>query len=120
MPFFIRPLTTLTANQVQGLVSIPDMKKHFALLEQYLETSPGSGQYLCGDELTGVDIMLAFPLQSGSTTGMFETMTSWEKGTFKDTFPKLQAYMERISKEPGWIRSEEKIREVEGKFSLLP
>ena len=96
------------------------MKNHFALLEKYLETSPGSGNYLCGAELTGVDIMLAYPLQAGSTTGMFENMTTWEKGTFKDTFPKLHAYIERISKEAGWIKSEEKIKEVEGKFSLLP
>ena len=120
VPFLIRPLTKLVANQVQGLVTIPNMKKHFALLEQYLETSPGGGNYLCGTELTGVDIMLAYPLQAGSTTGMFEEMASWEKGSFKDTFPKLTAYNERISKEAGWLKSEEKIKEVEGKFSLLP
>lgn len=120
VPFLIRPLTKLVANQVQGLVTIPNMKKHFTLLEQYLETSPGGGNYLCGTELTGVDIMLAYPLQAGSTTGMFEEMASWEKGSFKDTFPKLTAYNERISKEAGWLKSEEKIKEVEGKFSLLP
>ena len=64
--------------------------------------------------------MLAYALQAGTETGMFNTLTSWEKGSFKDTFPKLYAYNERIAKEPGWLRSTEKIKEVEGKFSLMP
>ncbi len=75
------------ANQVQGLITIPNLKKHFALLEQYLETSPGGGNYLCGSELTGVDIMLAHGLQAGSITGYVRAPDDLGEGSFQGHVP---------------------------------
>lgn len=118
VPFFIRPISRAIANQVISQFSFPNLQKHFTLLESYLSTSPG-GEYLCGDHLTGADIMLAFPLITG-LGGSFDEMGHWEKGSFAATFPKLWAYMQRLEKEPGWVKSVEKIREIEGSFSLLP
>lgn len=119
VPFFIRPLTRFIGNQVIAVAVFPNMKKHLALLEKYLETSANGEKYLCGDQLTGVDTMLAFALISGKD-GLFDSIGKYDKGTFKATYPKLHAYSERLEQEPGWKRSVAKMTELEGPFSLLP
>jgi glutathione S-transferase len=119
VPFFVRPITTLIANQVIAMVVFPNMKRHFAMMEQFLETSPGGGNYMCGRNLTGADIMLSYPLIAGKD-GAFDNMGRWEKGSFKETYPKLHAYIQRLAEEPGWKRSVDKIKEIEGSFSILP
>ncbi|KAL2135267.1 hypothetical protein VTI74DRAFT_9147 [Chaetomium olivicolor] len=119
VPFFVRPLTTLVANQAISMLVFPNMKRHFAMMEQLLETSPGGGSYICGRHLTGADIMLSYPLIAGKG-GAFDSMGNWEKGSFQEAFPKLQAYIERLAEEPGWKRSVAKIEEIEGGFSILP
>ncbi|KAH8890901.1 hypothetical protein GQ53DRAFT_782177 [Thozetella sp. PMI_491] len=119
VPFFIRPITKAIANQLSNVLVVPNMKKHLTLLEGYLETSPNGGKYLCGEHATGADIMLAYPLVGGVEAGMFDEF-KWEKGLFKDTFPKLHAYIERLSQEPGWLRAAEKIKEIEGSFKIMP
>ncbi|KAK4157951.1 hypothetical protein C8A00DRAFT_39803 [Chaetomidium leptoderma] len=119
VPFFVRPITTFIANQVISMVVFPNMKRHFAMMEQFLETSPGDGSYMCGRNLTGADIMLSYPLIAGKD-GAFDSMGTWEKGPFKETFPKLHAYIERLAEEPGWKKSVDKIKEIEGSFSIMP
>jgi glutathione S-transferase len=119
VPFFVRPITTLIANQMISMLVVPNMKRHFGMMEQFLETSPGEGSYMCGRNLTGADIMLSYPLIAG-IDGSFDSLAKWEKGSFKETFPKLHAYIERLAQEPGWKRSVDKIKEIEGGFSLIP
>jgi glutathione S-transferase len=119
VPFFVRPITTLLANQLIAMVVFPNMKRHFAMMEQFLETSFGDGSYICGRNLTGADIMLSYPLISGKS-GPFDSIGAWEKGSFKETFPKLHAYSERLANESGWKKSVDKIKEMEGSFTILP
>ncbi|KXX78022.1 Glutathione S-transferase 1 [Madurella mycetomatis] len=71
-----------------------------------------------GPNLSGAGIMLGYPLIAGKG-GTF-AMGAWAKGPFKETSPKLHAYIERLSEEAGWKRSVRKIEEVEGSFSILP
>lgn len=101
------------------MLVVPNMKKHFALLEKLLETSPDGGKYMCGPQITGADVMLAYPLIIGYKT-MFNDMAKWDKGSFKNTYPMLYAYSERLENEAGFQRSVEKMRKMEGSFSLLP
>ncbi len=119
VPFYIRPITTVIANQIISMMVFPNMKRHFSMMEQYLETSPNNGNYMCGSSLTGADIMLSYPLIAGKN-GAFDSIGKWEKGSFKETFPKLHAYINRLADEPGWKRSVDKITEIEGGFSLMP
>ncbi|KAK4456082.1 hypothetical protein QBC34DRAFT_388880 [Podospora aff. communis PSN243] len=118
--WLIRPITSFIGNKLIAALVFPNAKKHFTMLEHYLETSPDGGSYLCGPDLTGADIMLTYPLLSGLEINAFEDMGSWEKGSFKETFPKLQAYILRLSDEEGWKKSVEKIKELEGGFSIMP
>jgi glutathione S-transferase len=119
VPFFVRPLTRAIANQLIAALCFPNMKKHADLLESYLNTSPDGGEYLCGKDLTGADIMLAYPLIA-ALNGAMDGMGQWEKGSFEKTYPRLWTYMNKLSKEPSWLKSAEKIREIEGHFSVLP
>ncbi|KAK3943010.1 hypothetical protein QBC46DRAFT_378711 [Diplogelasinospora grovesii] len=119
IPFFIRPLTRAISNQMIGLLVFPDMKKSFTMLEKFLETAPSGGPYICGPNLTAADIMLGYPLIAGKD-GAWEELGKWEKGSWKETFPKLHAYSERLSQEPGWLKSVEKIKEIEGSFAIRP
>jgi len=119
VPFFVRPITTVIANQLISMIIFPNMQRHFAMMEQYLETSPGGGDYMCGRNLTNADIMLSYPLIAG-IGGAFDAIGKWEKGSFKESFPKLQAYAERLAVHPGWKKSVDKISEIDGSFSLMP
>ncbi|OIW33750.1 hypothetical protein CONLIGDRAFT_628661 [Coniochaeta ligniaria NRRL 30616] len=117
VPFFIRPLTRMVANQVLGQLVTPTLQKHFAMLNSYVEKAP----YLAGGEhITGADVALAYPIVGIKTGGTIDNMAEWDKGTFPETYPKLWEYMERIQQDPAWQRSVDKIKEIEGKFSLLP
>lgn len=121
IPFFIRPITRFIGNKIASFMVFPNAKRHFTLLERYLSTSPSDGRYLCGPDISGADIMLAYPLQAGAQLKAFDDMGgTWENGSFKDTFPKLHAYIKRIADEPGWKRALGKIQEIEGSASLLP
>lgn len=120
IPFFIRPLTRVIANQLTAQLVFPNLKRHFTLLEQWLTTSPGGGAYLCGPDLTGGDIMLSYPLSSALETNGLDDAGVWEKGSFKETFPKSHAYMVRLTQEPAWKRSVDKIKSIEGSCKLLP
>lgn len=106
----------MVVNQVLGLLVTPTLTKHFDMLNSFVEKAP----YLAGGHLTGADAALAYPIVALKTVGNFDAMAEWEKGTFPETYPKLWEYMERIQQDPAWQRSVEKIKEVEGKFSILP
>ena len=94
------------------------MNKHFKLLESFLSTSPNDGKYLCGDRLTGADVMLAYGLIGGK--GMMVDLAKGDKGSFQESYPNVDAYIQRLSEEPGWKRSAEKIVELEGSYKILP
>lgn len=117
VPFIVRPISSVIANQVIGIMVYPNMKKHLAFLEQQLETS--GGDYMTGPDLTAADIMLSYPLLAGSTG--FDDMGKWPKGTAKESFPKVYAYMEQLEQHPGYKKAVEKTKEIDnGKFSLVP
>ncbi len=118
MPWFIRPLTASIANKFIAALISPNLNRHFTLLESYLETSPDAGKYLCGQHLTGADIHISYVLLASKDA--FKDMGKWEKGTPETTFPKLFEYINRLENEPGWKKTVEKVRELDGDFYLSP
>lgn len=117
VPFIVRPISTVIANQVIGLMVFPNMKKHLAFLEQQLETS--GGDFITGPNLTAADIMLSYPLLAGALG--FDGMGKWPEGSAKASFPRVYAYMERLEKQPGYQKAVDKTKEIDnGKFSLVP
>ncbi|KAL2128194.1 hypothetical protein VTI74DRAFT_9530 [Chaetomium olivicolor] len=114
IPFFIRPITSSVVDKMHASFLVPQMLKHLAFLESQLETSPGNGQYLCGEHLTTADILMSFPVQlakqriAGLSVGKGQ-------GKIGDKFPKLWAYLKRLEQMPGYKRAEAKIKELEKK-----
>lgn len=106
MPFFIRPITNGIAGKITTMFLKPNFETHFKFLESQLETSPDGGQYLCGNDLTGADILMSFALEAAES----------RSGTSKEQFPRIWAYVARLHEMESYKRAVQKIVEVEGKF----
>lgn len=61
-PFFLRPLALLLTSALESKFLNPNLRANWDFLESQLATSPNGGDYLCGADLTGADIMMSFPL----------------------------------------------------------
>lgn len=84
----------------------PNYETHFNFLESQLETSPDSGQYLCGAQLTAADVLMSFALEAGkSRSGMTE-----------EQCPRLWKYIDLLHQRDAYKRSVAKIEDIEGKF----
>ena len=84
----------------------PNFETHFKFLESQLETSPDGGQYLCGKDLTGADILMSFALEAAES----------RSGLPKEQFPRIWAYVDRLHEIESYKHAVQKIVEVEGKF----
>ena len=61
-PFFIKPISNLITGAIESKYLAPNFKTNFDFLESQIASSPDGGEYLCGPELSGADIMMSFPL----------------------------------------------------------
>ncbi|KAI9709099.1 MAG: hypothetical protein M1820_003545 [Bogoriella megaspora] len=103
-PFFVRPITRAITNRVQSTFLAQNVKANFDFLEQQLETSPSGGEFLCGKELTGADILMIFPLEAAHGAGLFNS----------ETHPKLVAYVKRLQEREASLKAEKRIEETTG------
>ena len=106
VPFFIKPITNAIANKINTLFLEPNFKNHYQFLENQLATSPDGGEYLCGREITGADILMEFPLVAGAE----------RSGRTKEAYPKLSAYVEKLHERDAYKRAVQKIVDTEGSF----
>ena len=84
----------------------PNFKTHFEFLESQISTSPDGGDFLCGKNLTGADIMMSFPLEAGRGRAGFT----------KEKHPKLWAYVDRLQGREAYKKAVQKIIDVEGSY----
>ncbi|KAK0609730.1 hypothetical protein B0T17DRAFT_546302 [Bombardia bombarda] len=116
IPFFVRPITSMVANNIFSMVIFPSLVKHLDFLEDLLKTAPNGGGYLCGNHLTAVDILLSFPLLSiRERLGNLEIGGAKRPGKVLDNYPVLWAYVARLEEVDGYKRASAKIEEFEGK-----
>jgi len=102
VPFFIKPITRGVATKVEDMFLNKNFTTHWTFLEGQLASSPDSGEYLCGKDLTAADIMMSYPLIEG-------------KGKIdKAKYPKLIAYAEKLENSKAYKASAKKIEEVTG------
>jgi glutathione S-transferase len=84
IPFFIRPIARMLMKGVtEGFVD-PNIKNHIALWDLELAKSP----YFAGQDLTGADIMMSFPLEAACSRG--------------NLTPRLMDYLTKIHARPGY------------------
>ena len=84
----------------------PNIKNNFSFLESQIASSPDGGQYLCGTELTGADIMLSFPLVNARG----------QAGFTKEKYPKLWAWTERLEAKEAYKKAIQKVIDIEGSY----
>ncbi|KAK5627548.1 hypothetical protein RRF57_003263 [Xylaria bambusicola] len=114
IPFFLRPITSMVANQILSSFVLPNLKGQLGFLEKQLETS--GGDYLCGKNLTSADVLLSFGLLS--VRNRLEEYGSWPAGGPQGVYPKLFAYSARLESQPGYKKSVEKIKEIDSSLGV--
>ncbi|RDA92580.1 hypothetical protein CP533_0960, partial [Ophiocordyceps camponoti-saundersi (nom. inval.)] len=114
VPIVVRPVTGMAAGVVMKTYVRPDAGRHLGMLEEMLreEDEVSGGVYLCGSTLSAADILISFPLIAAKDR--WGAMGSWEGGSWSKEFPRVAAYVERLEKEEGYLRSVERVREVDG------
>lgn len=87
MPFFARPIAKRLAQKVMdGFVS-PNIQTNL----DFIETHLGKHPWFAGEQLTGADIQMSFPLEA-----------SVAKGLDRARYPNICAYVERIHARPAY------------------
>ncbi|KAI0393620.1 hypothetical protein F5Y17DRAFT_302342 [Xylariaceae sp. FL0594] len=114
IPFFIRPITGMVANQIFASFIFPNIQRMLVFLEKELETS--GGDFLCGNNLTSADVLISFALISSKNK--IAEFGAWPSGDPKVSLPKLFAYIERLESQPGYKRSVEKIQEIDATLGI--
>lgn len=108
VPWIARPLTSIIADQIDKAFLNREFKNHFDFLEEQLNNS--GGDYICGPQLTGADIMLIFPLQA-ALTGPLD----------KPKYPKIVAYVGKLEANEAWKRAVKIVEEKTGeKYCVSP
>jgi hypothetical protein len=102
VPFFLKFITRGIADKVESSFVNPEFKTHCDFLEDYLSKS--SGEFFCGDSLTGADVMILFGLE-GATQRVPLSETS---------YPKLYAYVRRMQKRDAYQRAAKRVSEESG------
>ncbi|MGJ8668895.1 MAG: glutathione S-transferase [Oceanococcus sp.] len=92
-PLLVRPIAKAISGQVKKAYLGPNIQANL----DFVEAELGKSTWLAGEELTGADIMLSFPLE---TAGV-------RSGRDKAR-PNIQAFVERIHARPAWIRAVER------------
>jgi len=108
VPFFIKPVTNSIASKFNTSYIWPNMKTHHDYLEGLLKTSPDGGEWFCGNQLTGADILLSFPLLAAQQ----------RSGMKKEDYPLMEAYVARFQEREAYKRAVAKIEALEGEGSF--
>jgi glutathione S-transferase len=93
MFFLAKPIAKMIANKTFKNFITPNVKNHLDFLEAELTKH----QWFAGEEMTGADFMMSFPIEAAAAR------TDLKKG-----YPKLNEFLERIQSMPSYQRALEK------------
>lgn len=94
MPFFAKPIARGIANKVMGSFVSPNIKKHFAYVEKHLS----GNKYFAGNEISGADIQMSFPLEASVVSGVITTASH----------PRICQFVNDCQVRPAYVRALEK------------
>ncbi len=93
MPFFIKPIAKAISQKVMGVMVWPNLKRQF----DFIEAELGRSTWLAGDELTGADIMMSFPLEAAR-----------QRAGLDASHPRMLGFVQRIHARPAYQRALQK------------
>ena len=92
-PALLRPLVRKVSNTALTTLVNPQLKQHM----DYWEGELAKSEWFAGNEFTGADIQMSFPLEAAAARGGLE-----------QGHPKAMAFLERIHARPAYARALEK------------
>ena len=87
MPFIVRPVARAIAAKVMDLMVKPNITRQL----DFMEAELGRSLWFAGDELTGADIMMSFPLEAAAQRAGLDARR-----------PKLMGFLDRIHARPAY------------------
>ena len=87
VPFFVKPITKAVADKVLIEYVNPNINR----LLDFIEASLKGKNWFLGDQLSGADIQMSFPLETSVTRGLID-----------DDYPCIQSYVERVHQLPAY------------------
>ena len=90
MPFFVKPIAKAISQKVMGVMVWPNLKRQFDFIEDEL----GKSTWLAGEELTGADIMMSFPLEAAR-----------QRAGLDAKHPRMLDFIQRIHARPAYQRA---------------
>ena len=93
VPFFVKPITKAVADKVLSEFVNPNIQR----LLDFIEASLEGKKWFLGDQLSGADIQMSFPLE-----------TSVARGFIDEHYPYIQSYVKRIHQLPAYQAALEK------------
>ena len=87
VPFFVKPITKAVADKVLSEFVNPNIKR----LLDFIESSLKGKKWFLGDQLSGADIQMSFPLETIVASGLID-----------DHHPFIQSYVELIHQQPAY------------------
>lgn len=89
-PFFIKPITKSIARKAKAGYSGPNIKLNLDYLENVLQNS----KWFCGEQMSGADIMMSFPVEAAAV-----------RTDLKANYPSLAKFHQRIKRLPAYKRA---------------
>jgi glutathione S-transferase len=93
MPLVMRPAAALIALGVKGKFVTPRLTQQLDFVESELAKS----EWFAGDELSGADIQMSFPLEAAAA-----------RGAIGDDRPNIRGFVERVHARPAYRRALER------------
>ena len=90
MPFFVRPIAKGIASKVNRAFIGPQLETHL----DFMEAELGKATWFAGEELTGADIQMSFPVEVAVSRAGLDARR-----------PNLMRFLERIHARPAYTRA---------------
>jgi glutathione S-transferase len=92
-PWFVKPIVKAISDTAQKSFIDPQLKTH----ADYWESELSKSEWFVGDNFTGADIQMSFPLEAAAS-----------RGGLGGDYPKVHAFLDRIHARPAYQRALEK------------
>jgi glutathione S-transferase len=93
MPFFAKPIARTIARKVKDTLVNPNIKNQL----DYLEAELATRDWFAGNEITGADIQMSFPLEAAAS-----------RAGLGEQYPRLSSFLARIHARPAYARALER------------
>ena len=90
VPFFVKPITKAVADKVLSEFVNTNIKSLLDLIEESLKDK----KWFLGEQLSGADIQMSFPLETSVYSGLID-----------NNYPNIQSYVERIHQQTAYQKA---------------